>query len=239
MRKPVTDAEKKIMRELRAGGMTYAKIGAEVGCSYTTAQYVCNPKYRAGRKAYKQTPEYKAKRKAYRHTPERMEYQRAYKQTPEYKAYQKACRQTPEYKAYQRAWFRAYRQTEAGKAKMKARSQTPEYKAYIADYNKRFDVRLRSNLRNRLKMAIKGNFKAGSAVSDLGCSIDYLITYFVDLFQPGMTWDNWGKYSWHIDHIRPLSSFDLTDREQFLKACHYTNLQPLWATDNLRKCAKY
>jgi len=50
-----------------------------------------------------------------------------------------------------------------------------------------------------------------------------------------MTWDNWSKDGWHLDHIVPLSSFDLSDREQFLKACHYTNLAPLWSEDNLTK----
>lgn len=71
---------------------------------------------------------------------------------------------------------------------------------------------------------------------DLGCSIEQLRKYLAARFQPGMTWNNYGK--WHIDHIVPLSSVDLRDREQLLKACHYSNLQPLWAGDNSRKGAK-
>ena len=59
------------------------------------------------------------------------------------------------------------------------------------------------------------------------------------LFQSGMTWENHGKYGWHIDHIRPCSSFDLTDPEQQKLCCHYTNLQPLWAKDNLSKGYKW
>jgi len=53
-----------------------------------------------------------------------------------------------------------------------------------------------------------------------------------------MSWDNWTKDGWHIDHIIPLAAFDLTDREQVKQACHYTNLRPMWAEENLSKGAK-
>ncbi len=78
--------------------------------------------------------------------------------------------------------------------------------------------------------------KVGSAVRDLGCSVDKLKKHLESRFRFGMTWENYGM--WHIDHIRPLASFDLTDRVQFLQACHYTNLQPLWAPENLGKGAR-
>lgn len=93
--------------------------------------------------------------------------------------------------------------------------------------------RLSMYLRNRLRTALKKNIRCGSAVRDLGCTLDELRVHLESLFKPGMTWDNHGK--WHIDHIVPLCSFDLTDREQLLKACHYTNLQPLWSEENLSK----
>lgn len=95
--------------------------------------------------------------------------------------------------------------------------------------------KLSHNLRNRLGEAIKNNQKVGSAVKDLGCSIEELKTYLESKFLPGMNWDNWRRDGWHIDHIKPLASFDLTDRKQLLEACHYTNLQPLWAKDNISK----
>ena len=90
-------------------------------------------------------------------------------------------------------------------------------------------------LRARLGAAIKGGQKTGSAIKDLGCSIDEFKTYIESKFQPGMNWHNWGIKGWHLDHITPLSKLDLTNPEQFKKACHYTNLQPLWAIDNLKK----
>ncbi len=89
--------------------------------------------------------------------------------------------------------------------------------------------RLAMSLRKRLRSAIK----FGSHVQNLGCSIEELKSYLESKFQPGMSWEN--REKWHIDHILPLSKFDLSDPEQLRKACHYSNLQPLWAFDNMSK----
>ena len=103
---------------------------------------------------------------------------------------------------------------------------------------KDLNYRLAGNLRKRLGRAIRTLAKKGSAVKDLGCSIEELKCYLESRFQPGMTWENWSMTGWHIDHVKPLASFDLTDEVQFKEACHYTNLQPLWACDNFAKNRK-
>lgn len=99
---------------------------------------------------------------------------------------------------------------------------------------------LADNLRSRLYQALKRNCKSGSAVSDLGCSIEQLKSWLMYQFQPRMNWDNYGfgQDKWNIDHVKPLSSFDLTDRNQLLEAVNWYNLQPLWQPDNLSKGAK-
>lgn len=105
-------------------------------------------------------------------------------------------------------------------------------------YGKNINYRLRSIVRSRLNHVFRGKIKPDSVIRSLGCTIKQLKTYLEAQFQPGMTWDNYGRHGWHIDHIMPLSSFDLTDPGQFREACHYTNLQPLWAKDNLQKACK-
>lgn len=99
------------------------------------------------------------------------------------------------------------------------------------------NLRLGNNLRNRLNMAIKSKVRVGSAVRDLGCSIAEFRSHIAKQFTKGMTWSNHGE--WHLDHKRPLASFDLANRAQLLQACHYTNYQPLWAKDNLAKGSSY
>lgn len=90
---------------------------------------------------------------------------------------------------------------------------------------------------------IKEISKAGVAgrkqtIELLGCTREELVFHIESQFANGMSWSNRGRYGWHIDHIIPLSKFDLSDPEQQAIAFHYTNLQPLWAADNLRKSNK-
>lgn len=131
--------------------------------------------------------------------------------------------------------------------KIKAHNKTPtrklcqkkyqhKYQRHYIKHRRQTDINfyLRDRLRGRLSCALKRNQKSGSAVTDLGCTIPEFKKYMESKFQPGMTWNNRGK-EWHIDHIIPLAQFNLQTRQQFLIACHYTNLQPLWAKDNIVK----
>jgi len=153
------------------------------------------------------------------------------------------CRQIKE------THLRKYKRTEKGKqyevkyAEIRRKDQ--EYlrwrRVYIAERTKRdIQFRLGRLLRGRLYRAVKRGWKAGSAVRDLGCTIAEFKAYIEGLFLPGMTWNNHGNGDgkWNIDHIIPLVAVDLTNREQFLRVCHYTNLRPLWFVDNIRKGGK-
>jgi hypothetical protein len=135
-----------------------------------------------------------------------------------------------------RAAGRKWRSENAEYSRARVRAWFAAHPDYVTSrYKNDTQFRLASMLRARLSSAIRNKQKTGSAVRDLGCSIKELMLHIEAKFDSGMTWENQGK--WHLDHIIPLSAFDLSVREQFLSACHYTNLQPLWAEDNLRKHA--
>jgi hypothetical protein len=99
--------------------------------------------------------------------------------------------------------------------------------------------KLKCTLRNRIYYAIKKGqgFKSGHSQELLGCDFQAVKEHLESLFTEGMSWDNHGQGDdkWHIDHIIPCASFDLTDPEEQRKCFHYTNLQPLWQPDNLSK----
>ncbi len=142
--------------------------------------------------------------------------------------------------------YKKYRMENRDKIKRKRREYYYKNKAKVnriaVEYrNNNIQAKLACNLRRRLNSALRGNQKTGSAVKDLGISVEGLKKYLESKFYNNvatseeMNWYNYGYKGWHMDHIIPLSIFDLTDRKQFLESCHYTNLQPLWAGENMSK----
>ena len=120
-------------------------------------------------------------------------------------------------------------------AKFRARARDYMRRQFEANPSIRIAIHCRSLIRRSL--LAKKPRPSSKAARLLGCTIPEYRAYLESKFKPGMTWENWGKSRerWHIDHIVPLSSFDLTDPEQLARCYHYTNTQPLWWIDNIRK----
>ncbi len=139
----------------------------------------------------------------------------------------------------------------------KARKRAAERRAKRTKAEKRATVEYQTEY-NRLRAARDPKFKAmvvvrarlGMAMrrrgerrpshrteSLLGCSWQAFLDHIESLFAQGMSWDNWGRDSWHIDHIVPLAFFDLSDPRECKVACNFRNQRPLWASHNLEKAA--
>jgi len=107
------------------------------------------------------------------------------------------------------------------------------------------NYRISHNLRIRLYDALFKKKKPCSTLKGLGCTIEELKHYLEKQFYNNpetgepMTWNNYGKLGWHIDHVKPLNWFDLSKEKDFLIAVHYTNLQPMWAEENYAKHNKF
>lgn len=102
-------------------------------------------------------------------------------------------------------------------------------------YKTDFTYKMKNIIRNRLRIALKKNTKKCKTLDLVGCTLPELKQYLESKFQPGMTWNNWSINGWHIDHVIPLDNFDLTNEEQLAQACHYSNMQPMWADENRKK----
>lgn len=191
-----------------------------------------------------------------------------YADPEKYKAYQQAYREAhrEENKARCKAYalehskellaYREARREDIKKWNAKWRKENPGYAAkwrednrewhrkYKAEYARRQrkedpNFKLTANLSRRIRIALKGGIKSARTRELLGCEIEFLRTHIEKQFQPGMTWENYSNSVWHIDHKRPCASFDLTDPKQQQECFHFSNLQPLWAKDNLYKGDTY
>jgi hypothetical protein len=120
--------------------------------------------------------------------------------------------------------------------KIRQRAYKRHKKRMLEDAN----YKIKYVLRNRIKEVLlsQKTIKSETTLELLGCSWEHARKHIESQFKEGMTWDSHGLYGWHIDHIVPCASFDLTDSEQQKKCFNYKNLQPLWWHENLSKGAK-
>lgn len=141
-------------------------------------------------------------------------------------------------KAYDKKWKHGNKETRRAYER-KWRKEHPEhYRAYRKKRRLDPQVLIRDRLRCRIHAALFVNnvTKTTKTIVLIGCAWKKLHDHVAATFQPGMTWEN--RHLWHIDHIRPCASFDLTDPEQQKICFHYSNHQALWAKDNLSKGSK-
>ena len=106
-------------------------------------------------------------------------------------------------------------------------------KKYINNYNIDPKNKIKNSLRSRINELMNKKYNNPRTLNLVGCDYEFLMGYIESKFTKNMTWDNYGYYGWHLDHIIPLSTAK-TEKEIYV-LYHYTNLQPLWAEDNLRK----
>ncbi len=158
----------------------------------------------------------------------------------ERKNYQKSYRESPGNKNRAKTYLKAYRENPENKDHLKNYQKTQKYKDYQRSYIKSkrlndpiFAIKLRVRIRVLSFLRRNGHSKPSSTQEMLGCDFADLKHHLESQFTEGMTWDN--RNLWHIDHIIPLAS--AKSAEEVVKLSHYTNLQPLWAKDNMRKGA--
>lgn len=140
--------------------------------------------------------------------------------------YCKECR-----KKRRQKWLETGDNKEKKLAQVREYKRTPEFRAKRNKKGLTIQQRMISNLRSRTRKCFLGYYKDKTTKALLGCTLEELTTHLSVQLTEGMTLENYGE--WHIDHIVPLSS--AKTKSELEKLCHYTNLQPLWAKDNLSK----
>lgn len=148
------------------------------------------------------------------------------------------ARQAALQKLRQRAWYQKNKTRILDERKKYRQDNAEKIRVYRKTQRTIPHHRFRHRLANRIRAAVKakGVKKLHRTENLLGCTIQFFMGHLEQKFQAGMAWDNYGE--WHIDHIIPCASFNLLIESEQLRCFHYTNLQPLWAQDNLRKSSQ-
>lgn len=156
-----------------------------------------------------------------------------YKEKNKYKISKRIKKTKEELKLYHREW---YRKNKNRYKKYRNKKYRNEYKRDRMKKDPLFRMRL--NISNYMRKIIKsnGNVKSQKMQNILGINFTDYKNYLENLFEEGMSWDNWTFNGWHIDHIIPLCS--AKNEQELLQLLHYSNTRPLWAKDNLSKGGK-
>lgn len=151
------------------------------------------------------------------------------------RAKDRARRSSPEERAKAVARVKEWVRSNRDRSRAWSRQRRKERLASDPAYRARIAIRRRFYMAIRNQVYDGWVIRSGEAVRLLGCTMPEFVRHIESLWTDGMSWGNWTRDGWHIDHVIPLSAFDLSDEEQIKAACHYTNLRPLWAADNLSK----
>lgn len=232
-------------------------------------EYRSRSENKAKKKERQSTPEYKEwaknynkkyseinkeeiskKKKEYRSKPEvkvkSLERSRKYRSTPEGRAKELERNSTEEAKKKKAESKKIYREKNRDilNEKQKLYAKKPEIRAKHK-YRMETDVQYMLTYcgRQRRRKALRAQSVKGQSryKESLGCTVEFFKKYIESLWLPEMSWENHGlgRGKWHLDEIKPCAAFDLSDPEQYKACFHYTNCQPLWESDNIRKSSWY
>jgi hypothetical protein len=201
-------------------------------------------------KKYNQLESTKEKKEKFKKTPEGKEYRKTPERKEYLKKYLKVYFDRPEVIERRKKYKKKYDIAPERKEYLKKYHSASERKEHLKRYRTKYSrerrkndptFRLMYNLRGRFKSFIKlTDFKKSSTTMMLiGCSPSELRSHIEKQFKPGMSWENYGVKGWHLDHIKPLSLAKSMQEIIDGDYMHYTNFQPLWATENISKGKKY
>lgn len=147
---------------------------------------------------------------------------------------------------YSRKYYKTHKEVQARRTAEWKNKNRPKYNAYMASYHK---AKMQSNpsyafavkIRSKIRLLLSGYQKTSPTEQLLGCKIADLKKYLESLWEPWMSWGNYGGKDgqWCIDHIMPVAAFDLSQPEEQKRCFHYSNLRPLCVKKNREKSHKY
>ncbi len=172
-------------------------------------------------------------------TKEQIEARRIANKTQVLERYHEILKHCPEYKKSQQEYQKWYRDR-----RLKNYYATdPEHRARVLARAKAAYARRKTNpqdvvvrrVREKMRLLLRSSGLGNQYSSNFGCTAKEFKAHLESLWTPGMSWENYGHKGWHIDHIKPCSSFDLTIKAEAQACFHYKNTQPLWGKLNMSK----